>query len=81
MRDAGGLAPKTIRNLHVAVHAGLERAVKLQLIPRNPANFLDLPRTPRRHLLRLGIAEVQRFLEAAGDQRRRTGAGTCGCSY
>jgi integrase len=72
-RHALGLAPKTIRDLHIAVHAGFERAARLQnLIPRNPADAVELPRTPRKKPLRLGVADVQRFLAGtnpASDRR------------
>src|SRR5438093_421534 len=43
-----GLAPKTIRGLHIALHSGFERARRRNLIPRNPADGIELPRAPRR---------------------------------
>jgi integrase len=40
----GGLAPKTVRNLHVILRKALHDAVRWSLIPRNPAEMADPPR-------------------------------------
>lgn len=60
-----GLAPKTIRGLHVAVHSGLERAVRQNLIPRNPADGVELPTAPRKRRMPVDLAQVQHLLISA----------------
>ena len=41
---AGGLNPKTIRNIHLTLHKALEQAVKDDLIVKNPLKSVSLPR-------------------------------------
>jgi len=57
-----GLAPKTIRGLHVALHSGFERAIRLNLITRNPADGVELPQAPRKRILPVDVADVLRLL-------------------
>ena len=57
-----GLAPKTIRGLHIALHSGFERARRRSLISRNPADGLELPRAPRRKKLPVDVVDIQRLL-------------------
>ena len=70
-----GLAPKSIRGLHIALHSGFERAVRQRLIPRNPADGVELPRAPRRRRPAADVEAVQTLLasSAAVAERRRTG--------
>jgi integrase len=43
---AGGLAPRTVRYVHVILHKSLRDAVRWSLLTRNPADFADPP-TPK----------------------------------
>ena len=63
---SGGLAPKTVRNVHVMLMAALGDAVRWDYLPRNPATDAKPPRVPRRAgavwttgQLRQFIAQVQ----------------------
>jgi len=47
----------------------LERAVRWNLLPRNPASFVDLPRVPRREMQILSEAESRRLLDATAGSR------------
>ena len=40
--SAAGLAPKTVRNIHVMIHKALHDAVRKNLVPRNAAEAADL---------------------------------------
>jgi integrase len=40
----GGLAPKTVRNIHGVLHAALRDAVRWGYLPRNVATLADLPK-------------------------------------
>ena len=74
-----GLAPKSIRGLHVAVHSGFERAVRHRLIARNPADGAELPGAAARRELPVGVADVQKLLATATAQAaRRRGAPPAG---
>ena len=44
----GGLAPKTVRNVHVMLRGALSDAVRWNLLPRNPAADARPPRVRRR---------------------------------
>lgn len=58
-----GLAPKTIRGLQVALHSGFERAVRLSLVTRNPADGAELPAVPRKRKMPVDVADVLRLLK------------------
>lgn len=40
----GGLSPKTIKNMHDMLHKALAQAVKLDMIAKNPADAVVLPK-------------------------------------
>jgi integrase len=63
---SGGLAPKTVRNVHGVLHAALRDAVRWGYLPRNVAGAADLPKdmTPEMHVwspeqLRAFLAQVR----------------------
>jgi hypothetical protein len=45
--SAAGLAPKTVRNIHVMIHKALHDAVRKNLVPRNAAEAADPPKLTR----------------------------------
>ena len=65
-RKSGGLSPRTRRHIHRILRAALFRAVKQQLIARNPADAFRkrLPKVERRELLTLSTKQSVRLLEA-----------------
>jgi integrase len=46
-RGGNGLSPKTIKNVHGVLHSALKQAVLWQLIDRNPADGVVLPRSEK----------------------------------
>jgi integrase len=66
MRERG-LTGRTVHVTHNVVRQALQQAVRWQLIPRNAAEFVDLPRWERREMRALSAAEVARFRKAAAD--------------
>jgi integrase len=60
-----GLSARTVRYVHAVVHRALGQAVRWDLIPRNPADGVQLPRLHRREMTVLSPDQVQVFLEAA----------------
>ena len=47
VKSKGGLAPKTVQNVHRMLHWALRDAVKWDLLPRNYAEDAEPPRAPR----------------------------------
>ena len=47
-KGRGGLAPRTVRNLHVMLHRALSDAVRWGSLPRNPAEDASPPRVSRK---------------------------------
>ena len=59
-----GLAPKTVRNVHVALHRALGQAVTWNLAPRNVAALVAAPRLRRGDVVALNAEEVMRLRAA-----------------
>ncbi len=66
-RDSS-LSPSYIRSLHRMLHMALERAVKEQLILRNPCDDVILPKVDRKEMKILKPENIKAYLEEA-DQR------------
>jgi hypothetical protein len=73
----GGLAPKTVRNVHGVLHAALRDAVRWGYLPRNIAAGADLPKsvTPEVHVW--NPEQLRAFLEHV---RRDSLHAACCCS-
>jgi len=63
-RKGSTLSPATIKHRHVVIKMALKRAVQLGLIPNNPADFAEPPRTTRPTLRVLNSSEAARFIAA-----------------
>ncbi len=46
----GGLSAKTLKNMHTMLKTALKQAVENDLIPKNPATFVKLPKAPSREM-------------------------------
>jgi integrase len=60
-----GRSPKTVRNVHVALHRALQQALRWRLIPTNVADLVDPPRVIRREMQALNPEQARQVLEAA----------------
>ena len=65
----GGLDPKTIRNIHSMLHSALDQAVKNDLIPKNPTEFVTLPKLEKKGIRYLTPEEQQELIKACRDER------------
>ncbi|CAA9426347.1 MAG: hypothetical protein AVDCRST_MAG78-1372 [uncultured Rubrobacteraceae bacterium] len=65
----GGLAPVSVRRVHAVLHAGLEEAVRGDLIPRNPAAHANKPKVKQEEIEPLDAEQARAFLEAARGDR------------
>lgn len=63
----GGLSPKGVHNVHLALHRALEDAVDDGLIKVNPATRAHRITPPRREMTSWSAVELHRFLEAVAD--------------
>ena len=64
-----GLSPTTVRGLRAVLRRALNRAMKLELVGRNVATLVDLPKSVRMEIRVFSPEEVRRFLEAAESDR------------
>ena len=64
-----GLSPRTIRYTHAVLSSALKQAVKWQLLPRNAAEYVDLPRQKRTEMYAMSKDEVASFLATAKEDR------------
>ena len=60
-----GLSAVTIRHLHVPLKCALKRAVQLGLLPRNPAEPVEIPKVAPQERRVLSPEEATKFLQAA----------------
>lgn len=60
-----GYSPRTIRYAHTTLREALQHAFKMQLIPRNPADFVTLPKQVKYKAKVYEEDEVLKMLEAA----------------
>lgn len=60
----GGLSPRTVTHAHRILKQALSRAVRWQLIPRNPADAVDPPKVERKDLSTYDLAATARAIDA-----------------
>lgn len=68
-RKLGKLAPTTVQHIHAFVHVVFEQAVRLGLIPRNPAAYVDAPGLKPEEIQPLQEEEVHRLLHTVEGDR------------
>jgi integrase len=66
---SAGLAPKSVNDLHVVAHRGLEYALRWGLVARNVADAFEAPRVPRRELQPFTPEELGTLLAAMAGHR------------
>jgi len=64
-----GLSPRTIRYTHAVLSSALKQAVRWQLLPKNAAEYVDLPRQKRTEMHAMSKEEAAQFLKAAKDDQ------------
>jgi integrase len=64
-----GLAPKTVRNIHLMIHRALTDAVAWKYIPDNPATNIKPPKLPRTRRAVWTPDQIRTFLAAVRDDR------------
>ena len=69
VKRAGGLAPKTVRNVHVMLHKALTEAVAWRLVVENVAEHAHPPRAPRRRPTVWTVEQLSAFLASVQADR------------
>lgn len=64
-----GLSPRVIRYTHTVLSSALKKAVELDMIPKNVAKFVQLPKQERKEMKALTREECIRFIEALEGER------------
>ena len=64
------LSPRVVRYTHAVLSSALKQAVKWDMLHRNPASAVDLPRMVRKEMKAMSPVEASRFLEAAKGTRQ-----------
>jgi integrase len=59
----GGLAPKTVRNIHGVIHASLSQAVRWQMIAVNAAAAVDPPKVSRREVTTASEGQIRNLID------------------
>jgi len=60
-----GIAPQTLRDGHRVLICALKQAVKWNLLSRNPAEYVELPKATRKERRVLNAEECKRFIVAS----------------
>jgi site-specific recombinase XerC len=68
-QGSGGLAPKTVRNIHGALHAALRDAVRWGYVARNVAAAADLPKGMAPEMRVWSPEQLRAFLDQVRDDR------------
>ena len=66
-----GLSSSTIKNTHAVLNSSLKQAVKWGKLYRNPAEYVDLPKSIKKEMKVLTPKEVMRFLDEATFSRMK----------
>jgi len=69
VKTPGGLAPKTVQNVHRMLHRALRDAVKWGQVPRNYAEDAEPPRAPRKRPTVWSPEQLGTFVEHVKDDR------------
>lgn len=64
-----GLSPSTVRLAHAVLDRALKDATRRGVVPRNPADHVDLPRKVEPELVVWSLAEARRFDQASEGNR------------
>ena len=68
-RHAGqGLSPKTVRSVHLFLHAALEQAVRAGVIAKNPTTECKPPKLERKEMKVIQTEQIGEYLQAAAER-------------
>jgi integrase len=65
----GGLSPRTVHHMHVILKGALDRAVKWEMLIRNPAAAIDAPKADPAPMQTYDVAQTAQLIEAVRGKR------------
>jgi hypothetical protein len=68
-KSKGGLAPSTVRYLHVILKASMRQAVRWQILARNPVDAVDPPKIERATMRTYDLAQTADLIDATRGTR------------
>jgi integrase len=68
-KGRGGLAPSTVRYMHVILKASMRQAVRWQILARNPVDAVDPPRIERATMTTYDLAQTADLIDATRGTR------------
>ncbi|SHM38611.1 tyrosine-type recombinase/integrase [Ruminococcus flavefaciens] len=69
LNGSGGLSPQTIKNMHDMIHRALNKAVHLEMITKNPTDFVTLPKRKKSEMRYLTLDEQKLLQDALKGER------------
>lgn len=73
----GGLSPKTMKNIHDMLHRALDKAVQLEMIPKNCTDAVVLPKRKKPEIRYLTADEQRQLQNAIKGERLETAVLLC----
>ena len=67
-RAGSGLSPKTVRCVHMLLHAALEQAVRAGIIAKNPTMECKPPKLERKEMKVIQPEQIGNYLQAAAER-------------
>jgi integrase len=68
-KGKGGLAPSTVRYMHVILKASMRQAVRWQILARNPVDAVDPPKIERATMRTYDLAQTADLIDATRGTR------------
>ncbi|MCM1228398.1 MAG: site-specific integrase [Clostridium sp.] len=64
----GGLSPKTMKNLHNMLHKALNQAVFLNMLAKNPSDFVTIPKNVKKEMKFFTVEEQKNLQSVLSDK-------------
>jgi integrase len=65
----GALSARTVHHMHTVLKVALGRAVRWEMLPRNPCDAIDPPRVERKTMTTFDLAQTAKLIEALRGDR------------
>jgi integrase len=65
----GGLSARSVEQTHAVLHSALKQATRWGLTPRNPTDFVSVPRPERKEMATLTVEQVRVLFESTATDR------------
>lgn len=69
LKDGSAMNPKTIRSMLLMIRKSLHAAIGADLLQKNPAEFVELPKLEQNEIEHLTIDQIRRLIEVSKHER------------